>query len=180
MANKYSLHNIPIGNRSVFFDANILIYIFWPSGNYYWENNYSSAFAKLLRGKIEMCVDFIVISEVVNRTLRLEYEKHILANVIAKKNLTFKQFRDSFEGQSALQDIYLIIETNILTTFKIIGKQFLKSDIRSLLTLDTLDFADKAIVLLCKENSLVLITNDADYKMADIDLLSANPKILKP
>lgn len=41
-----------------------------------------------------------------------------------------------------------------------------------------LDFVDKAIVSLCKENNLVLLTNDKDFKNADLDILTANTSIL--
>lgn len=182
MAAKYSLQNIhQLENRKIFFDANVLIYIFWPSGAYKWESYYSSAFGKLLRQKNELLVDFIVISEIVNRSHRLEYEKHLnhlTKNNIQKNKLSYKNYRDSIEGCEALSDIYLMIETNILNCFTIVGKAFNKSEILSFLTLDKLDFSDKGILSICKENSCVLLTNDRDYINADIDILSSNPKLL--
>ena len=179
MATKYSLQNIPdIQNRKVFFDANVLIYVFWPSGAYYWERDYSSAFGSLLRQQNELLVDFIVVSEIVNRAHRLEYDKHLSLNNIPKSNLSYKQYRNSPDGQTALSDIYLIVETNILNNFTIVGKSFTKTDIQSFLTVEQLDFADKGILLICKENACVLLTNDTDYKTADIDILSSNPVIL--
>lgn len=179
MATKYPLNSIPnIGDRKVFFDANVLIYIFWPSGAYHWESYYSSAFGKLLRQNNELLVDFIVISEIVNRAHRLEYDKHLASNGFLKSTLTYKQYRNSEDGQSALADIYLIVETNILSKFTVIGKAFTKEDIQSFLTVEPLDFSDKGILLTCKENACVLLTNDTDYKTADIDILSSNPVIL--
>ena len=124
-------------------------------------------------------VDFIVISEIINRAIRLEYEKHLASNGIPRSNLSFKRYRDSVEGQSSLTDIYLMVETNILSTFTIIGKSFSKAEIQSFLTLEPLDFADKGILLTCQENGCVLLTNDIDYKAADIDILTSNPAILR-
>lgn len=179
MATKYPLSSIPtIGDRKVFFDANVLIYIFWPSGAYYWENYYSSAFGSLLRQNNELLVDFIVISEIVNRAHRLEYDKHLATNGLSRSALNYKQYRNSADGQSALSDIYLIVETNILSKFTVVGKAFTKADIQSFLTVEPLDFADKGILMTCKENACVLLTNDTDYKAADIDILSSNPAIL--
>jgi len=179
MSAKYSLNSIPIiSDRKVFFDANVLIYIFWPSGAYHWERIYSSAFGRLLRQRNELVVDFIVISEIVNRAHRLEYDKHLSANGITRNTLNYKQYRNNTDGQSALSDIYLIVETNILSIFTVVGKAFTKADIQSFLTLEPLDFADKGILLTCQENAYVLLTNDADYKAADIDILSSNPAIL--
>lgn len=53
MIRKYSIQNLSgLNDRKVFFDANVLIYIFWPSGAYFWEDKYSSVFSKLLRQKM--------------------------------------------------------------------------------------------------------------------------------
>lgn len=176
---KYPLNSIPtIANRKVFFDANVLIYIFWPSGAYHWERFYSSAFGNLLRQNNELVVDFIVISEIVNRAHRLEYDKHLATNGLTRSAFTYKQYRNSPDGQTALTDIYLIVDTNILSKFTVVGKGFSKAEIQSFLTVESIDFADKAIVLTCKENACILLTNDADYCTADIDILSSNPAIL--
>jgi len=180
MAKKYSTQSIvDVQNKKVFFDANVLIYIFWPSGSLNWENKYSSAHARLVRQQNELLVDFIVISEVVNRAIRIEYEKHLNANSITKTTLSFKEYRNSADGISALTDIYLMVETDILNNFSIIGKSFTKSEIQSFLIIEPLDFADKGILLTCKENACVLFTNDIDYKSADIDILTSNPAILR-
>jgi predicted nucleic acid-binding protein len=180
MAIKYSTQNIPaVINRKVFFDANVLLYIFWPSGSYHWESYYSSAYARLVRQGNELLVDFIVISEIVNRAIRLEYDKHLLANNITRNNLSFKNYRNSPDGETALIDIYSMIETEILNTFTVVGKSFTKPDIQSFLTVDSLDFGDKAILSTCQENACILLTNDVDYKTSAIDILTSNPAILK-
>ena len=84
MATKYTLKDIStIRDRKVFFDANVLIYIFWPSGYYRREPGYSSAFGSLFRQKNELLVDFIVISEIVNHTHRLEYKKYLINHKIS-------------------------------------------------------------------------------------------------
>ena len=179
MATKYSLQNITLlRDRKVFFDANVLIYLFWPSGSYQWEKHYSGAFGSLLKQQNELLVDFLVISETVNRAHRLEYEKHLTAANLSKSVFTYKKYRDSAEGQSALSDIYLIIDTNILSRFTVVGKSFTRAEIQSFLVVEPLDFTDKGILLTCKENACVLFTNDQDYKSADIDILTSNPAIL--
>lgn len=180
MAAKYTTQTIPsIVNRKVFIDANVLIYIFWPSGAQYWENLYSSLFAKLVRQGNELLVDFIVISEIVNRAIRLEYEKYLIANTLSRTAFKFKDYRNSADGQAALLDIYLMVETDILSRFSIVGKSFSKQEISSFLSLDSLDFGDKGILLTCQENTCILLTNDVDYKSCTIDILTSNPAILR-
>lgn len=179
MATKYSTQNIPaVIDRKVFFDANILIYIFWPSGSQYWENIYSATYARLVRQGNEMLVDFIVISEIVNRAIRLEYDKFLIANTLTRSNISFKKYRNSADGHTALTDIYLMVKTDILNSFTVVGKSFTKQEINSFLTVDTLDFGDKAILLTCQENECILITNDVDYKTSNIDILTSNQSIL--
>jgi len=180
MAARYSLQNISsLQNRKIFFDANVLIYIFWPSGSYDWESKYSSAFGQLLRSNNQLVVDFTVVSEVINRAVRIEYEKHLSSNNLKRNDLSFKRFRDCTEGQSALEDIYLVVKENILETFSINGKAFSKEEISSFLIIEPLDFTDKAIVPICKENNCILLTNDKDFCTHDIEILSSNPAILR-
>lgn len=172
MAINYKLEDVnKLKDRAVFFDANILIYLFWPTGQYRFEENYASAFRNLLRQKNKMFVDFLIISEVINRVIRIEHQK-------INPNQKFKDFRNSQEGQDALNDIYLIVKQDVLNQFEVVGKVFDKQDIESKLIIDELDFVDKAIIELCKEHNLVLLTNDRDFKNADLDILTGNRIIL--
>lgn len=180
MAKRYNYSEIAsMTNRPVFFDANILLYIFWPTGSLSWEKKYSSIFKKLLTQKNTMVVDFIVISEVVNRAIKTEYEKHLQEKNISGKDLRFKQFRDSPDGQDALHDIYQVVTKNIVNRFNVTGKVFTESDIKKFLNVDSVDFSDKGIISLCKENGFVLLTNDKDFASADLEILISNPALLK-
>jgi len=81
--------------------------------------------------------------------------------------------------KTALSDIYLIVETNILSNFTVIGKSFSRTEIHSFLILEPPVFADKGILLTCKDNACVLLTNDIDFKNADIDILTSHHAILR-
>jgi len=41
------------------------------------------------------------------------------------------------------------------------------------------DFNDQVLVEICKSKDLTLITHDADFKAVDINILTANKKLLK-
>jgi predicted nucleic acid-binding protein len=174
--NSSEIHSL--NKRQIFFDANILLYIFWPTGSG-WTKPYSTIFNRLLKQKNEMAVDFIVISEVVNRAVRIEYEKHLQTNNTPKENLPFKKYRDSQDGQEALNDVYEIVKKNIVSKFSIAGKAFTKSDIENFLHIDSLDFSDKGIAAICKEHGFVLLTNDKDFADSDLEILTSNPGLLK-
>ena len=158
-------------------DANVLIYLFWPTGQYDYEQHYARVFRNLLRQGNNLFVDFLIISEIVNKVIRIEYKNHLRTNSLTEFQLKYKDYRNSQDGKDTLNDIYIIIENNILIRFKIVGKVFTERDIKNFLVVDELDFVDKATVSLCKENALVLLTNDRDFKNADLDILTGNPNV---
>ncbi len=178
MAKRYLLNQIrTISNRKVFFDANVLIYLFWPAGKYNWEAGYSKIFSSLLHQHNELYVDFLVISEVINRTHRIEYGKYLCQKQFNHRDFSYKKFRDSKVGKEALADIYLIVKDSILTTFSIVDHPFSSNDIQEFLIPEALDFIDKAILKICRENNFILCTNDGDYRNSKVDILSSNPAI---
>jgi len=178
MAAKYKLKDVSqLAGREIFVDANVLIYLFWPTGTLYWETNYARTFAQLLRQKNPLLVDFIVLSEVINRVMRLEHNK---MQDNQQDVCKYKDFRDSREGRETLSDIYLIVKEGILKHFKIIGKIFGQKDIEAFLILDELDFMDKSTACICRDNNFVLLTNDKDFGNAGIDIITGNMQILKP
>ena len=173
MANTYKIKDVEqISKRSLFIDANILIYLFFPTNNQKWENQYATIYKKLLLQGNDIYVDFITISEVINRTFRIEYKKQAI------EDLNYKNFRNSDIGKEKLQEIFLIVKETILTNFKIINKSFNLTEIEKILIVDEMDMGDKSILLICEENNFVLLTNDSDFKNTNIDILTANNRLL--
>ncbi len=180
MKRRYNLSDTAvIKNKPFFFDTNVILYIFWPTTSQKYIYDYSSIFAKLIKQKSELFIDYTVISEVINRAIRIEYDNYLTDNVLDRNKFTFKEYRNRTEGRSALQDIYHVLKTKIKPCFNMIGKNFTWEDISSFLSVDTMDFSDKAIELLCKENDMVLVTNDSDFDSSDIEILTSNSKLLK-
>lgn len=171
MATTYKLQDYAlIKDQAVFVDANVLIYLFWPTGSQFWENKYATVFRNLLTQKNRLCVDFLVVSEVVNRIHRIEHRKVSTAN-------DYKIYRNSQAGIDALTDIYVIVQEEILNRFEVVGRSIDKAEIESFLFVDNLDFIDKATVSLCRQNTLVLLTNDLDFKNSGLDILTGNGKL---
>lgn len=172
MAKRFTISDIPnLSGRTIFFDANILIYLFWSIGNE--AQLYSSIFGKLYSNKNNMAINTFVLSEVINRVLRIEWKNEDEKN---KKKIDFKSFRNSSKGQSVQKDIFDIIKNKILKYFQVIDKQLTITDIKNMLVIDRLDFNDKIIFDVCKAHNMILLTHDADFKDTDIDILSANQK----
>jgi hypothetical protein len=150
-----------------------LIYCYWRKNLSFWEQKYARAFNGLAYQKNNFFIDVFIISEITNRLLRLEQQ-----NLQPLSN--YKDFRDSNVGKNVLANIFDTIKTDIFPNFNIVGKTFDKQEIENLLIVNDMDFVDKSIVEICKENSLILFTNDKDFKYADIDILTGNPNILNP
>lgn len=174
MTRKYTLKEIDkLFGKKIFFDANILIYLFWSTGSMRWETLYGEAFGKIIPQGNECIVNFTVLSEFVNRTHRIEYERFLGRTRNSKKDYPYKKFRNSDDGKTSLSDIYLILKESVLSDFSVMDKSFTKSDLEKFLTVDSLDFGDKPILEICKENNLVLFTNDSDFNGFDIEILTA-------
>lgn len=177
MAERLKIHEInKIKERTVFFDANVFLDIFWPTGRNQTAILYSRFFKNCLINRISIVVDFIVLSEVINRALRMEYGKYLQQNNLTQTSLPFKNYRDSSEGVESQEDIYVVVKKS-LDNFSVCGKEFTKEEIVSFLKTDSIDFNDKGITSLCRNKKFVLVTHDKDYSEQDIDVISANEKI---
>ncbi|WP_010662914.1 type II toxin-antitoxin system VapC family toxin [Marinilabilia salmonicolor] len=172
MGANYKLQDFnQLRDRDVFVDANVLIYLFWPTGQVSFEKNYARVFNNLLRQGNKLFIDFLILSEVINRVVRIEHQK-------INPALKFKDFRNSQDGKDVLEDIYIIIKNDILSRFNVVERSFDKQLIESFLIVDELDFIDKAIASVCSEQGMVLLTNDKDFKNSGLDILTGNPRIL--
>lgn len=178
MANRYNKNQInELGGRTVFIDTNVLIYLFWSS-NSNWEAKYSTIFGELSKFKNKLVTDFTVISEFINRATRMEYNKYLLQNSLSVSEFEYKRdYRSSQSGKDAIEDIYNIVQQKLLCRIELIGKVFTRDELHQFLVIDSFDFNDKAILMICQDNDLVLLTNDKDFENADVDILSANTKL---
>lgn len=168
-----------VSDRPLFFDANVLVYLFGPvatPSNQWLIEAYAMIFKHCLTQQSKLCVDVIVLSEFINRFLRIEYEKQVKNQGLDKNKYDFKRFRSTDEGIQAAQDIESVVKQKILKRFQIIGKLFTELDIAAI-GLVNADFNDGLIVKTCKEHQCVLVTNDADFSGTDIDILTANSRL---
>ncbi|MFA6702869.1 MAG: PIN domain-containing protein [Dysgonamonadaceae bacterium] len=160
--------------RTIFFDANILISLFFLTNpNDHTYKGYSRIFNKLLNQGNKLAIDVIVVSEVVNRALRMEYHNYLSKYNIDRNKEPFKYFRNKKEGKDAINRTRTMMCDVILPQFNIIEKKWGKFELEDLLTRDG-DFNDQLIANLCKENSYILLTDDADFIDSDTEILSLN------
>lgn len=166
-----------VKDKKVFFDANIWIYIFCEiaSSKEYLVNKYSAAFRELLKTGNPIFIDLVVISEFVNRYLRVAYNNYVNRNNL--NNFYYKKdYRKTEDFKEAWKIICNIIKKDILPKVKIVNFKYDKSSLDKLLdstNLDT-DFNDNHIINLCKTNNMYLLTNDGDFKNTNLKIITEN------
>ncbi|MGL5786776.1 MAG: hypothetical protein ACRCX4_08175 [Bacteroidales bacterium] len=180
MKQRYNNFDISkINNRNIFLDANIIIFLFFTTKPYQeWQKDYSGMFLQMLNQGNKLMIDFIVLSEVINRELRVQYELYLWQNKYSKKDVHFKDYRNSADGKEVLNHTYRIIQEKIFPLFQFDKKDFSQDDVSGFMTFEPLDFNDKAIEKLCREKSYILFTDDRDYAGSDIEIISTNPSLL--
>jgi len=169
-----------VKGRPLFFDANVLLYLFGAVAtpkNQWLVEAYTKVFSDCLKMQSVLCVDIFVLSEFINRSLRLDYENYLKMNGLDKSQLDFKTFRATPDGEQLSKGIETVVKGRILKQFKLVGKLFNPADITAI-SLVNHDFNDALIIQTCQAHHCVLVTNDADFSGADLDILTANNKLV--
>ncbi len=167
-----------LSGQTVFFDANVLLYLFYPAySKNTWVPEYSSILSALMRDKINIVVDFMVVSEFVNRILKESHIGECRRRKKSPKKYSYKLFRNSNLCMSQEKNIYAWIINDIFKVCSIHSQPITEADIKSILTARQLDFQDKLIEKVCRDNGFILCTNDTDFKNSNIDILSAHPQL---
>lgn len=166
-----------VKNKRIFFDANIWIFLFCEiaDSNKYLVNKYSATFRFLLKAGTPIFIDFVVISEFVNRYLRIAF-----SNYIRKKHLTNfkykKNYRQTDDFAEAWKNVCNIVNNQMLSKANTINFEYDKPSLENLLDSNNpdTDFNDNHIMNLCRTNNLYLLTHDGDFKNSDINIITEN------
>lgn len=163
MINMDNLHKITSEDK-VFVDTNILIFLFSPSfvnSHHYQVEKYSSLYGKLLNVGSELYVNELVISEFINRCMRIDFERNFNQN----GNKDYKtDYRISSEYDKTLRIVLKQVK-KILKNVKQIDNNFKTFDIVGSVSSNLkTDFNDLIIADTVRKNSLKLLSNDRDFK----------------
>jgi len=168
---RYGVRQIEeIKHRKLFFDTNALLIIYGNARSHHPRSaHYAKMLAKLLAYRMTFHVNEIVLSEFYYASLKHEREA---------SNFQFvKDFRNSEAGIRSREKIFAGI-ADMLRQFTFVPYNLTPDDIAGLLKIDSLDFNDKLIVETCRKNNFVLVTDDADFKDAPVDILSVNHALI--
>jgi hypothetical protein len=176
-ARNAAAYNFQAG-EPILIDANVWLYLQPPpaqptSG---WATSYSNAFSRLLQAKAQPVVDVLILSEYLNRYIRIEYDASWRAQYPK-----FKDFRQSPDAANILQAAVAEIG-QILKTSKACDTPLASINLPAVLGAvqnGTADFNDGLLIENCRLNGWKLLTNDSDMIMGGIELLTANRKLLQ-
>lgn len=164
-------------NKKILLDTNIWIYLFCEIGAYNKRsvNLYSKAFFILLKSGNTFYTDLIILSEFINRYLRIA-----CASYKEREHLPYidfkKDYRITDDYKNAWETVCDIVRNSILSHSQIINASYESALITKLLKQDMTDtdFNDNHIVNLCQVEDLFLMTNDADFKNTDLNVITEN------
>lgn len=164
-------------NEPILIDANVWLFLQPPAAQPAPARAaaYSSAFAGLLKVKAMPLIDALVLSEYLNRYLRIEYDATWKA-----RHPKFKAFRRSADGRAlakrAVADVRSIVKSAVLQDTGL--SRININDVLDGVASGDLDFNDGVLIENCRLQGWKLLTDDADMALGGIDVLTANRKLL--
>lgn len=150
-------------NEKFFIDANIWLYMYCPIGDYNTKvvEKYSSFFDKIISSGNEIYICSSLISEILNRYMRIEFQLAKEENGIEDYK---KDFRNNVNYKESIECIEKIIKEKIIDKCIQINDQFENFDYDSKYLNNGLDFNDALYCHLAVENGLKIVTHDRDFK----------------
>lgn len=163
--------------EQILIDANVWLYLFppaaQPAGS--WAASYSKAFSRLLKAKAVPMVDALVLSEFLNRYVRIEYDASWKSKYPKYKD--FRQSSDSAQVLSAaVAEINLILQAATSCDSLLVAVNI--QDVLGAVQTGAIDFNDGLLIESCRINGWKLLTNDADIRIGGIEVLTAHKGLL--
>ncbi len=131
-----------------------------------------------MNAKSRIHLDALLLSEIVNRCTRFEYE--LLKSGGTKVPDTFKAFRDTSEFV-AIASAVSVIAKKVAGHCARIESNFINSPVEELLddfAKGSKDFNDQLLNELCRAKGHLLVTDDGDFASSGITVITANARLL--
>jgi len=164
--------------EQVLVDTNIWLYLFPAPGNpqHRFSGQYSLAFSNLVSAQAQPVIDPMVLSEYLNRYIRIEWQGNYKSQYPQ-----FKVFRNSQDFLPVASSAETFAK-RIVSFCKLHSIPANELDLHQALadfSSAQMDFNDAVLIDICKKESLKLMTNDGDFQDGGIEVLTTNPKLLR-
>ena len=164
--------------EKILVDTNIWLYLFPAPGNpqHRFANQYSTAFSNHISTDAQPILDPMVLSEYLNRYIRIEWDGNYKSSYPK-----FKDFRNSQDFLAVAASAKTFAK-KIVSFCKVHSIPANELDLNQALadfSSGEVDFNDAILVDICKQKSLKLMTNDGDFQNGGIEILTTNPRLLR-
>ncbi len=160
--------------RQFFFDTNVWLYIYGPISFPDWRSDvYSRALKEIRASEGSIYINCMIISEFVNAFARIEFKQQ---SEFAK----YKEFRNSPSFRPIAEDISHNVKKilkNTLTCDPDLAAVKLP-EIMDIFEEGRYDFNDLLYAEVCRAKDLVFVTHDRDFRDLEIEILTANERML--
>lgn len=170
-------------------DANIWLKVLMPKNKpSYNDKEYISFFNRIVENtKVRIILPALVVSEVINRVMRnVYYKKHLIK--LKKEIPSFKEdsryYKDVFRNSEEYRIGYILIcdeIKNYSTSIDLINDEFGSTFKFKHILKDppaNLDFNDYYYYNLCKKKNYFLVTDDKDFWIENIKVVTMNKTLL--
>ncbi len=127
----------------------------------------------------------LVVSEVMNRLLREIYLKKFIERIGAKEPLDSKFYKEQFRPSNEYRSGCMLIADEFKTYLQSLelkndefGKSIKYKHVLSKFDFG-LDFNDSFLYYLAKKNNYIIVTDDGDFCVKGVDVLTLNKELLK-
>lgn len=174
----------PIPSDKFIFDANIWISIYCPIADHNKVSaaKYSDFYKKLLVGKNPIFISSHIISEFINRYLRIDFD------LIRLEDASIKEYKRDYRAATyytaTMAQISADVQNKILkTTKKLHGSLTLDQISQIMNQLPAPDFNDAVLIekVRDKDKDIKIVTDDGDFGRYknDFDILTSNRRLLE-
>ena len=164
--------------ENIFVDANIWLYLFPAPVN---PNNkklkiYSKEFARMQGKNVNLFTDVLILSEYLNRYSRIEYEANYKTNYPRYKDWRISQ---DFVNVGSIAANFTKQILKLSNLHDISSSAFNMQEIINNFSVAKTDFNDAIFIEICSKKSMKILTDDGDFKYGGIEIITANPSLLK-
>lgn len=170
----------PIKGKEFLFDANIWLPLCWPEWNkgHHEQTKILSLFLdKCIRAKCKILLPAVIVSEIINRIYRDEWDSYGKMH----GEIKYKEFRKTEDAKNITTDIQQVFISQLIKLQEqgIVEKvedNFSEFNIsQAIQNLNQRDFNDSIILQICESHDVCLVTDDSDLLKASdtITILTA-------
>lgn len=171
-AQRIEKYSFTAGDR-LLLDTNIWLFLYCPHCDPNTFAAYSAAFKNILSAKSKIYVSSTVLGEFIYRYCRLAHELLMAKDAAPKR---FKNFRKTAPFKKVAKAV-ADATRRVLQNATPVDEGFASLDIGRILTdfeSGRHDFNDLLIAEVCERERLILVTDDEDFSVRDLPILTAN------